>query len=237
MQLRPAGVAHLHTHLERRHLDENSTRYVSSGILAIALAQVLVISPAGAGIVDVVINFDDQTGNIPPVVNSGDFNPYATFSTTAGSQLVVFSGAGVTGTSSPNSMTATDDPTNGPYDSDFFVDFTNPVNNFSFLISSDNDPGTIATLRVFTSASGGAPADTVDVVGNGNLSDAIPFDLSSHADVTRIEVINIVDKFGLSYDDLSFRTEEIGVPEPSTTISLLIGACCLFAKRRLTPGC
>jgi hypothetical protein len=207
-------------------------RWLLSRVLVCTFSLLLAAAPAVAGIVDVVINFDDQLGGLPPVVNSGDFSPYATFSTTPGSVLLIFSGAGVTGTSSPNAMSAAATPDTGPYDSDFFVDFTNPVNNFSFLISSDNDSGSIASVRVFTAVSGGTPADTVDVVGNANLTDPISIDLTSHVDITRVEVVNIDDEFGLSYDDLNFRTEMLGIPEPSTMLSLLIGAGCLFAKRK-----
>jgi hypothetical protein len=161
------------------------------------------------------INFDDVPGGLPPVALPANYgSPQATFSTEAGAQLLVFSGAGTVGTSAPNNLTAGFDPANFPYDADLYVDFSPPANDLTFRIAADNSTGVIAGVRVFH---GGGSLATLDVVGNGNLADPILMDLTAYQNVIRLEVVNITDEFGLSYDDFLVAP----IPEPTSAVLAL----------------
>ena len=180
------------------------------------------------------IHFDDLEGGLnPPLPLPANASPYANFSTEAGAQLLVFSGAGTVGGSNPNTLTAGVNPSAFPYDSDVYVDFTHPVNELTFSVLSDNDSGNIAKVRVFTA---GTFEAELDVVGDGNFSTPITIDLTSFADITRLEIADIIDEFGLSYDDFEFDNP---VPEPSS-FALLLGqmlvAACWFRKKLCKEG-
>lgn len=68
-------------------------------------------------------------------------------------------------------------------------------------------------------------ANSPNVVGNGDPTDAIDVDLTGYQDVTRIEVYDITDTYGLSYDDFKFRPNAI--PEPTT--AAMLGVCVALA--------
>lgn len=151
-----------------------------------------------------------------------DYSPHATFSTDVGAGLHYFSGGHAVGSSTPNNITAAINPDAFPYDENLYVDFTLPVNNLSFTVSSDNDSGKIAGVRVFHA---GAQSAELDVIGNGDPTDAIDIDLTGYQDVTRIEVFDITDTYGLSYDDFKFSPNPI--PEPTT--SAMLSVCVALA--------
>jgi hypothetical protein len=184
------------------------------------------LSCAGVDLQTVGIDFDDQPGGVaPPVETDGQFSPYATFSTQADHVLLIFSGAGFVGGSNPNVLTAAENISASSYDSDIYVDFNDAVQNLSLDILSDNDAGAIASLRVFH-----AGGETLlDVVGNANFNDAIPTDLSAYADVTRIELIDITDEFGLSIDNLVF---DVPIPAPGVLGAFAGLAVCTGRRRR-----
>jgi hypothetical protein len=100
------------------------------------------------------------------------------------------------------------------------------VNNLSLNVSSDNDDGKIAEIAVHYFH--GLVAN-VDVVGNMDPTNSIPIDLSAYASVTRIEVVNVTDTFGLSYDDITFVPEII--PEPSS-LALCVAMLTLLGTLR-----
>lgn len=154
-------------------------------------------------------------------------SPHATFSTEPGAGLYYFSGGNAVGSSPPNNITAAVNPDAFPFSSDLYVDFTAPVNNLSLAVSSDNDSGKIAEIAVHHFAG----MTTLDVEGNGDTSDAIPIDLSGFTNVTRIEVINVTDTFGLSYDDFRF-VPAIVIPEPSSMAILFVMLTMLSNGRR-----
>ncbi len=179
------------------------------------------------------INFDDVPGGIPPVTLPANYgSPRATFSTEAGAQLLVFSGADVVGTSAPNNLTAGFDPANFPCNADLYVDFSPPARGLRFRIAADNSLGVIAGVRVFHD--GGAVA-LLDVVGNGNIADPILMDLAAYQDVTRVEVVNITDEFGLSYDDFFIAP----IPEPTSAalalgMGVVVATAARLQRRRIT---
>jgi hypothetical protein len=194
------------------------------GLAVVTAACIASAASAGAPFQTVTVDFDDQAGGIPPVVTDGDFSPFVTFTTSQDSVLLIFSGAGVVGTSSPNTLTAALSPDAAVYDSDIYMDFTMPVNNLSLNIAADNDSGVIADLVVTHSLG----MTTLDVIGNGNLSDPIPVDLSAYIDVESVQLINITDEFGLAIDDLVF---DVPIPAPAT-LAVLLGVAGIGRSRR-----
>ena len=108
-----------------------------------------------------------------------------------------------------------------------FVDFTTPVNNLSFTVSSDNDAGKIAEIRIDYD---GDQVFQIGVLGNGDFTDAILMDLSTYVDISPVEIVNITDTFGLSYDDFQFFPTSM-VPEP-TSFTLALGMATSLAQLR-----
>lgn len=196
---------------------KNTTRLA---VVAIAAAGSL----AGAQFQTITIDFDDQIGGFnPPALTDGMFSPHATFSTTSDSVLLIFEGSGFVGGSNPNNLTAALSQQASDFDSDIFIDFPVAANAVSLDVLADNDSGVIANL-VVTHAGG---TDSIDVIGNGDFTDKVPMDLSLYTDVTRIELVNITDEFGLSIDNLVF---DVPVPAPGSLA--LLGAAGLLAPRR-----
>lgn len=189
-------------------------------------AAVVACSAAATPVMPVTIDFDDQPGGSPAVPTDGLFNPHARFSTASGATLLIFDGAGAFGGSVPNSMSAAVNTRTGPFDADIYVDFTVPVQGLSFKVLADNDRGPIAKLRFFH---GGGLSGMLDVIGNANITTPIAIDLSAYADVTRVELYEITDAFGLGVDDFAFS-----VPVPELPAPLLLGGglLALAALRR-----
>jgi hypothetical protein len=179
---------------------------------------------AHAGVTqDVLVDFDDQTGGIPPIQTDGAFSDHVTFSTNDNNILMIFEGAGFVGGSSPNMLTAGVSTTTDTFDGDIYMDFTVAANNLSLDILADNDSGIIAMLGVYHA--GGFTE--LNVSGNGNFSDPIETDLSSYMDITRIELFAITDEFGLGIDNLAFT-----VPVPAPASLALLGLSGMMTTRR-----
>jgi hypothetical protein len=174
---------------------------------------------------DIIVDFDDQIGGIPGVVTDGMFSDHVTFSTNDFHSMVIFAGAGVVGGTNPNSLTSVDVANGSLFNGDIYMDFTVAANNVSLDILADNEAGIIAGLLV--SHSGGD--SMVDVIGNGDFSDSVFMDLSSFMDITRIELVDITDEFGLGIDNLNFT---VPVPTPNTLALLGFGALAGTRRRR-----
>ena len=158
----------------------------------------VVITPACDGTYDeegdlTVIHFDDLE---PGVVVSNQY-PEASFSTDAGYDVrtLPFSWS-----SPPNCIWAvTDDfDTNA----NLYIDFTQPVNDLSFVVFDAKPNGPFADIRVFVN---GQLADTHTVYGTGDEDDLITVDLSAYSNVTRIENVYRFDDDTLLWDDIRFR--------------------------------
>jgi hypothetical protein len=179
---------------------------------------------AYAGITqDILVDFDDQAGGIPPIETDGTFSDHVTFSTSDNNILMIFEGAGFVGGSSPNILTAGISTTTDNFNADIYMDFSVAANNVSLDVVSDNDSGAVAMLGVFHS--GGFTE--LNVVGNGNFTDAIHMDLSSYSDVTRVELFGITDEFGLGIDNLALT-----VPVPAPATLAILGLSGLASSRR-----
>ncbi len=173
----------------------------------------------------VTVDFDDQAGGIPPIETDGLFSSDVTFSTDAGNILMIFSGAGFVGGSSPNTLTAGESTSTSVFDGDIYMDFPVAAQSVSLDILSDNDSGVIASLNVIHS--GGSTL--MDIIGDGDFSTPIGMDLSAFSDVTRIELFGITDEFGLAIDNLVF---DVPIPAPGSLALFGIGASLAMRRRR-----
>lgn len=173
----------------------------------------------------VVIHFDDlPTGSIV-------FNQYpeATF-TTIGGQINIAHGFSNGGTSAPNILCTADAA--GGVNCAFatFVDFTNPVNNLTFLAVEPNISGPAAQVNVFAN---NQPPVSVAINGLNGAGNVL-VDLSAFTNVTRIELVpfgnnTVLDPGGngLGWDNFSFDV----VPSPAGVSLLGLGGL-LAARRR-----
>ncbi len=184
-------------------------------VSAAALATSVAAPSASAGL-SVLIDFEAFPSG---TIITNQF-PEVTFSANAGAENAV-SGPGLTGQficSNPvGELTCLEDT---------YLDFTNPVNDLTFQAVALNSQGVLAAqVNVFVS---GAFDSTVDIVGDG---DAFPIiDLSGFSNVTRIEIVNILDdpsaENGIGWDNFSFTV----VPAPGS--AALLGVAGIAAVRR-----
>ncbi len=171
------------------------------------------------------INFDDlDSGSL--VSNA---YPEATFSSIAGRENVAF----IYGSAhSPSNILCTRVPHSGiTCVDDTYIDFTKPVNDLTFWAIEANAPGVTAQFNVFQS---GVYAGTVDLVSTGGDGHNQFVDLSTFTNVTRLEIVNILDipyfeNNGIGWDTFRFTP----VPEPSTALLLAAGLAVLAVRRRV----
>ncbi|HZW09885.1 MAG TPA: hypothetical protein VFF69_08270 [Phycisphaerales bacterium] len=171
---------------------------------------------AGAAVAQPVeINFDDLASN---TIVTNQY-PEATFSSVAGVDNMAFGFA--TADTPPNILC-----TPGCLE-DTYVDFTNPVNDLSFWAIEANVAGVTAQFNVFEN---GALSGTVDLVSSGGIGNNEFVDLSSFSNVTRVEIVNILNdagnENGIGWD--TFRFTVIPAPGALAAIALAL----IFTRRR-----
>jgi len=112
---------------------------------------------------------------------------------------------------------------------DTYIDFTNPVNDLTFWAIEANVAGVTAQFNVFTNGSFAGTADLVSSGGGGNNEFV---DLSAFSNITRLEIVNILDdpnnENGIGWDTFSFNV----VPAPSSAVLLAIGGIATGRRRR-----
>jgi hypothetical protein len=142
----------------------------------------------------VVINFDDLPANTEVL---GQYAARLSFSSEAGIKIWAENLINI-GQSAPNYLTA-----GGGSDvlHPLFIKFSKPVQGLKFNALSVTDTGPVARFRIFK---GAELAGTVDLIGKGTSFVPVPVDLSAYSGVTRLEVVDITDRFGIAYDDFSF---------------------------------
>ncbi len=109
-----------------------------------------------------------------------------------------------TDASYPNSIGAPS-PRGNPYNHPLYIDFTLPVNDLYFEQMRDDAIAgvTIGQVRVFESRS---QMTTVPIVSGTNT-----VDLSKYHHITRIEIVDITDPYGLIYDDFRFTPDSLNL--------------------------
>ncbi|HBB94851.1 MAG TPA: hypothetical protein DC054_05620 [Blastocatellia bacterium] len=162
------------------------------------------------------INFDNfQNGS---AVSSGTeiTNQYAPaiFSTDRSHYCVALSGQNY-GSSLPNRLTrGPASPSNYGY-APLYVDFTQPVNDLRFyILAADDFRLGIAQINIFQNY---RQTQSLRVDGFGNPFSPILVNLSGMSNITRIEVTNITDESGLSFDDFTFVVAPQSSPTPTPT--------------------
>jgi hypothetical protein len=102
---------------------------------------------------------------------------------------------------------------------DTYLDFTTPVNGLTFLAIEPNFNGPNAEFRIFQN---GVFTATVQLIGLGGDGNKL-VDLSAYSNITRLEIVNILNnpsqENGIGWDSFSFAP----VPEPGTYALMLAG--------------
>ena len=93
------------------------------------------------------------------------------------------------------------------------VDFPTPVKNLSFLAVGVNRKGRVAEARVYVN---GALAGTEEIRGRGRAKRPVLVDLSAYSDVTRVEIADVHDRYGVGWDDFAFEIEQVPTFDPPT---------------------
>lgn len=143
----------------------------------------------------VVINFDD--------LDSGDYvtdqyAQYAIFSSDSDCDFEVTSDASLA-ESNPYYIFSYYSCAEGS-SAPLHVAFTKPVRNFSFKAVGVNFGNKVATVKV---THGGGTIEQ-DMIGHGSYSTPVIVDLSAYEDVTRLDVVDVDDDYGLGFDDFAF---------------------------------
>ena len=168
-------------------LEDGTMPNIRTSVLCVLV--ILVASGAGA---QVVVDFDDlPSGTV--VTNQ---YPNATFSSEPGYVNLAFSHT--SSSSAPNIICTATDGGSITCTADTYIDFTPAVNGLTLMAVEVNNAGPQCQIVVFE---GGVQTAVVDVVGpmvpNGLV------DLSAFSNVTRIEIVDIIDGAGIGWDDIS----------------------------------
>ena len=182
-----------------------------------------------------VIDFDA----LPDGTVVTDQFPQATFSTTTGSENTAI-GTSADADTPPNILCTGPVGEQPTCIEDTYIDFTVPVNALTFWAIAANRHGPTATFNIYEDGvfSGSVPLDG----GGGNVF----VDLSEFANVTRLEIVDILDdpdRNGIGWDTFTFTPvspdDDGGVPAVNgigTMLLLLalLGTGFHFLRRRAT---
>lgn len=188
-------------------------------LLAVAFISGVASSIATANASSVLIDFEsfgDVGVSGPAVTNQ---YPDVVFSSTPGYQNLVTSQPGIgfglnficTGAGSIDCAQET------------ILTFANPVDNLSFWQVGDDSSGVVAKVDVLTYDM----IVTVDILGDSLFNSPNFVDLTAYTHVSSIRIHSITDPGGLGWDNFSFDTAVVGVPEPDTLLILAFGLGCL----------
>lgn len=182
-----------------------------AGLVAIVAG----ISCASANAGLVVINFD----NLPSGTTVTNQYPEATFSAGSGGNTAFSFGSAH---SAPNIICTPSCIV------DTYVDFTNPVKNLTFWAIEANAAGHTADFNVFVN---GSFAATVPFISSGGAPHNEFVDLSAFTNVTRLEIVNILNnpttENGIGWDTFSFEV----IPAPGSLALLAIGGLAAVRRR------
>lgn len=127
------------------------------------------------------------------------YKKWVTFSSEAGCALEVSSSAGLA-VSEPYYLMTYYSCAQGESAS-IFMDFAKPVRAPKLAFVGVNGSAKVATLKLVHED---GTTSQRDVTGKGNYATPVVVDLPKENDVTRIEIVDVDDDYGLGIDDLSF---------------------------------
>jgi hypothetical protein len=84
-----------------------------------------------------------------------------------------------------------------------YIDFTRPARDVKIMAVGVNDTGKAFAVLVHRQ---GLPVTRIEYSGQGQTYVPLPVDLSALGDITRVELVEITDGFGVGWDDFSFST-------------------------------
>jgi hypothetical protein len=84
-----------------------------------------------------------------------------------------------------------------------YIDFTRPARDVKLKAVGVNDTGKAFAVRVHRP---GQPVLRIEYTGQGQTYVPLPVDLSALGDITRVELVEITDGYGVGWDDFSFST-------------------------------
>lgn len=168
-----------------------------------------------------IINFDDLPSN---VVVTNQY-PEATFSANPGETNRTLSAGGTLGESVPNFLCTYDSVGAINCALPTYIDFTNPVNGLTFTALALENNGLSAQVNVFEN---NAFSATVNINGIGNVFVPITVNLGAFTNITRIELVGIIDPGGIGWDDFSFTP----VPSPAAATLLGLAGLSVAGRRR-----
>ncbi|MCB9791389.1 MAG: hypothetical protein H6741_01565 [Alphaproteobacteria bacterium] len=142
------------------------------------------------------ISFDNVSGAV-----TTQYDELATFSSEEGHQLITTTAGGFA-VSEPNFVCTATGGTSLNCDRDIYVDFTHPVRSVRIWAVGCNTDGVIARARLLD---GDTLLGEEDLIGDGDDADPELIDLSAYSGVTRLEIVEVSDAYGLGFDDLSFE--------------------------------
>jgi hypothetical protein len=212
------------------------------GVMLLGVA--LLAGPSRASVV--TINFDDLPPIGPPagstvvsVTTQYLASDGVTFSTVAGSVIMVLSGTGYFTDSKPNIICSTGIGTID-CNQDITLTFANPITDLSFdAFGNDSTPngGTFALADVYIGGVDTNPNIPLIVSQGGTdpLGMNADHQTLNFTGITKVVIHNNTDVLGTAYDNFSFDPPAPGVPEPSTL--LLTGLCgVLWIGRRFVAS-
>ena len=85
------------------------------------------------------------------------------------------------------------------------VAFTKPVRALRFKLVGVNGSGKVATARLLHRD---GTKTTKDAIGKGDYATPVVVDLADATDITRLEIVDVNDAYGLGLDDLEFDFPE-----------------------------
>ena len=84
-----------------------------------------------------------------------------------------------------------------------YIDFTRPARDVKLMAVGVNDTGKAFAVLVHRQAQ---PVTRLEYTGEGQTYVPLPVDLSALGDITRVELVELTDVYGVGWDDLSFST-------------------------------
>lgn len=147
----------------------------------------------------VSIDFDELA---EPLILTDEYAAYVTFSTDEPYVIRVRKFGDLHHSSPPSTICPTGNPQwTCSAVHPLYMDFTAPVYDLKFSVAAVNDAGPIAQLHIHQD---GVATATIPLNGLGEPDVPLTVDLSAYPAITRVEMVDIMDYYGVVWDDFTF---------------------------------